>query len=60
MSDQKKTYSNIAEYQAKGDWNPIWNQAEELDADFSWRHASPSAASPTRKARCRRNTKNSS
>ena len=34
MSDDKKEYPNIAEHQAKGDWNPIWSQVEELDADF--------------------------
>jgi len=34
MADQKKPYPNIDAHRAKGDWNPIWDQLQALDADF--------------------------
>ena len=33
MADEKK-YPNIEEHKAKGDWNPIWSQIQEIDPDF--------------------------
>lgn len=34
MTDEQKTYPQTKAHQAKGDWNPIWSQLQELDPDF--------------------------
>jgi alkylhydroperoxidase/carboxymuconolactone decarboxylase family protein YurZ len=34
MTDENKTYPATEEHRAKGDWNPLWEQFQQLDADF--------------------------
>jgi alkylhydroperoxidase/carboxymuconolactone decarboxylase family protein YurZ len=34
MNDEIKTYPSTEAHRAKGDWNPLWEQFRELDADF--------------------------
>ena len=34
MSEEIKRYPHTEAHLAKGDWNPLWEQFRELDADF--------------------------
>jgi alkylhydroperoxidase/carboxymuconolactone decarboxylase family protein YurZ len=34
MARERKTYPHTEDHQAKGDWNPVWNQLQEMDPDF--------------------------
>ena len=34
IMNENKTYPNTEAHKAKGDWNPLWEQFRELDADF--------------------------
>ena len=34
MSDSDKTYPHTEAHKEKGDWNPLWEQFREVDADF--------------------------
>ena len=34
MSDEAKSYPHTEQHEAKGDWNPLWEQFRELDPDF--------------------------
>ncbi len=34
MNQPAKTYPNTDEHQAKGDWNPVWDQLKALDPEF--------------------------
>lgn len=34
MVDLEKDYPNTAAHQAKGDWNPLWDQFHDLDPEF--------------------------
>ena len=34
MDETKKTYPHTDDHLAKGDWNPIWYQLQEMDPEF--------------------------
>ena len=34
MSDDKQDYPHTEAHKAKGDWNPLWDQFHEIDAEF--------------------------
>ncbi len=34
MNPDRKTYPHTEGHQAKGDWNPLWEQFRELDPEF--------------------------
>lgn len=34
MEKPDKSYPNTEDHIAKGDWNPIWSQLQEMDPDF--------------------------
>ena len=34
MTDNNKSYPHTDSHKSKGDWNPLWEQFRELDADF--------------------------
>ena len=34
MTRENKTYPHTDDHLAKGDWNPIWHQLQEIDPEF--------------------------
>lgn len=34
MDHERKSYPHTDAHLAKGDWNPIWNQLQEMDPEF--------------------------
>lgn len=34
MSEDEANYPHTADHQARGDWNPLWEQFREMDPDF--------------------------
>lgn len=34
MANQDQSFPHTEDHQAKGDWNPIWDQLKEMDPDF--------------------------
>ncbi len=34
MDQEEKSYPHTSDHLTKGDWNPIWNQLQEIDPEF--------------------------